>query len=52
MTKVDRIIAQINLKLDELEAALAQVDPLPKLQLLETRITALAGKLVAEVTEG
>ena len=52
MNKVDKLIAQINAKLDELEAVLAASDPLPKLQVLETRITAITGKLTAEVTEG
>lgn len=48
MNKIQRLIAQINAKLDELEAAIAALDPTPQLELIETRIQALTGKLVAE----
>lgn len=52
MTRVQKLIAQILLKLDELEAAINAQDPTPQLELIETRITALTGKLAAEVTQG
>lgn len=52
MTRVQKLIAQILAKLDELEAAINAQDPTPQLEVIETRITALLGKLTAEVVEG
>lgn len=52
MTRVQKLIAQILAKLDELEAAIDAQDPIPALQVIETRIQSLTGKLVAEVVEG
>ena len=52
MTRVQRLIAQILAKLDELEAAIDAQDPTPQLQVIETRIMTLTGKLTAEVIEG
>lgn len=50
MTKVERLIAQILQKLDELEAAIAAADPTPGLEQIDTKITTLLGKLTP-VTE-
>jgi hypothetical protein len=52
MTKVQKLIAQILLKLDELEAAIDAADPTPGLELIDTKITALQGKLIPVITEG
>lgn len=49
MTKVEKLIAQILLKLDELEAAIAAADPTTGLEQIDTKISALIGKLTAQV---
>ena len=51
MTKVQKLIAQILLKLDELEAAIAAADPVPGLEQIDTKITVLIGKLTPEIVE-
>lgn len=49
MTQVQRLIAQILAKLDELEAAIDASDPTPGLQAIDTKISALQGKLTPVV---
>jgi hypothetical protein len=52
MTKVERLIAQILAKLEELDQAIDASDPTPGLTLIDTKISVLQGKLTPVITEG